>query len=298
MELENEDFEAAFDAVEAVTPETPEEPVEQPVDAESTEEAAADDAPVEPVAADSAAAPEAEAPPAAEPPAPEPAAQPPLDPKYLAQAIAEAQALAQQRPAPEAPKPQEAPKAAVMEDFLTEEQKASLAGFKSEWSEIEGPVSTLVSAHVQAALANQRVEILSQMQQHLAPIQQVTAQSQEAAHFAAVAAAHPDFAEVVTKLPAWIESQPSIVRAALQAAYEHGTAVQVVELLATYKKANGSTGAAPELPASSAAQVTPKPAPVSKAALAATLAPPKAQRSAVALARDPNDYEAAFNEGL
>lgn len=222
--------------------------------------------------------------------------QPEIDPKYLAQAIAEAQEQLQASKTPAAPV--EEPKPASFEDYLDDKDKAALEVFKAEWSEVAAPVSALISAHVKAALANQEKQILSQMEQQLVPIQQVTAKSQEAAHRASIAAAHPDFQEVVAALPAWIEKQPSFIQPALRQAYERGTAAEVNELLATYKQAIGTTGAAPVNPASSAAQVQPRVAPVNKAALAATLAPPTAQRSTVSPSKDPNDFEAAFAEGL
>jgi hypothetical protein len=254
-----------------------EPPAEEPVETAPVDEPPAEPAPAEP----------------ASPAAP---AQQELDPKYLAQAIAEAQAQLQAQQAPAAPT--EEPKEATFVDFLDDKDKAALEVFKSEWSEVAAPVTALINAHVRAALVNQEKQILGRMEQHLAPIQQVTAQSQEAAHRAAIAAAHPDFMEVVTALPEWIGKQPSLIQPALRQAYERGTTAEVVELLAHYKQAIGPTGAAPVSPASSAAQVQQPAAPVSKAALAATMAPPAAKRSNVSTSRDPNDFEAAFNEGL
>ena len=228
-------------------------------------------------------------------PAPAPA-QPYIDPKYLAQAIAEAQQqVAQQQLAQQqATQQPEPPKAATYEDFLSADQKAQLAGFSSEWADVAAPVSVLINAHVQAALANQQRDILAQVQQQMAPVVQVTAQSREAMHWNAIAAAHPDYREVAGKLPAWIEQQPSFLRGHYQRVMAGGSAAEAVELLSLYKQAVGSTGAAPAQPASSAVQAPPKPAPVSKAALAATAAVPPAQRTSVVTAKDPNDAEAAF----
>ena len=291
---ENEDFDSAFNEVETPVDAPVEQPVDQPHAEESAVEAPVDEQPAEPT--EEAAGGEPPAPAAVEPAAQAAPAQQELDPKYLAQAIAEAQAQLQAQQAPAAPA--EEPKEATFVDFLGEKDKADLEVFKSEWSEVAGPVAVLINAHVQAALANQEKQILGRMEQHLAPIQQVTAQSQEAAHRAAIAAAHPDFQEVVAALPEWIGKQPSLIQPALRQAYERGTTAEVVELLSHYKQAIGQTGAAPAQPASSAAQVQQPAAPVSKAALAATMAPPAAKRSNVSTSRDPNDFEAAFNEGL
>ena len=293
----NTEFDDAFAEVE-----TPADtPVEQPVDEAPVEDTPVDEAPAdeqsegeaEEASAEDAPVDEA---PAAAAPAPEPQKQPDIDPKYLAQAIAEAQAQLQQKQAPAAEPEQ--PKDASFEDFLDDKDKAALEVFKSEWSEVAAPVTALINAHVRAALVNQEKQILGRMEQHLAPIQQVTVQSQAAAHMAAIQAAHPDFAQVRDALPEWIEKQPSLIQPALRQAYERGTAAEVVELLSHYKQAIGQTGAAPAQPASSAAQVQPTAAPISRAALAATKAPPVAKRSTVSTSRDPNDFEAAFNEGL
>lgn len=292
MEQDTE-FDDAFAEVET----TAANPVDLPAEPEA--DAPTVDAPVEDVPADVPPADSDVPAPAADAPAPaapaEPAA-PVLDPKYLAQAIAEANEQIQASKTP--PAPVETPKEAEFTDFLSEQDKTALEVFKSEWSEVAAPVTALINAHVKAALANQEKQILSRVERDLAPIQQITAQSQVADHMATIKAAHPDFQEVAAALPAWIEKQPALFQPALRQAYEKGTTAQVVELLSTYKQAIGSTGAAPAQPASSAAQVTPQPAPVNKAALAATLAPPAAQRSSQSPARDPNDFEAAFNEGL
>lgn len=231
---------------------------------------------------------------AAQPVTPEPQPQPAIDPKFLAAALAEYQ-NSLNRPEPPAPQEPEGPKEFKPEDFLDEAQKAALATFESEWSEVKGPVTALVQAHVQAALANQEQKLLSQVHQSLAPMQQATAQSQEAMHYATIQASHPDFREKIQDVGAWIEQQPALVRPAYERVFQQGTAAEVVELFDVFKTATGMTGAAPAQPASSAAQVPPQKA-VPKAALAATLAPPTAQRSTPVNSRDPNDFEGAFEE--
>lgn len=297
----NTEFDDAFAEVETPADTPVEQPVDEaPVEDTPVDEASSDEPTDEQPEGELEAASTEDAPadqaPAASAPAPEPQKQPDIDPKYLAQAIAEAQAQLQQKQAP-AVEPEQ-PKDASFEDFLDDKDKAALEVFKSEWSEVAAPVTALINAHVKAALVNQEKQILGRMEQHLAPIQQVTVQSQAAAHMAAIQAAHPDFQQVVGDLPGWIEKQPSLIQPALRQAYERGTAAEVVELLSHYKQAIGQTGAAPAQPASSAAQVQPTAAPISRAALAATKAPPVAKRSTVSTSRDPNDFEAAFNEGL
>lgn len=308
------DFEAAFAAAVGIEPDAPveqalpsdpapveasaevETPVEPEVESAETEQAevttkaeALGDAANAFVDVATAASP-------VEQPAPVAPAQQQIDPKYLAMAIAEEQERRAQQAA--AAQPPVEPKAPSYEDYLTPEQKAALATFDAEWADVAAPVQTLINAHVQAALAVQQQQILAQVQQQMAPIQQVTAQSQEALYWNTISAVHPDFREVAPALPEWIENQPFKVAQQYMAQYQSGNAADAVQLLSAYKQAMGSTGAAPAQPASSAVQATPKAAPVSKAALAATAAVPPAQRSKVVAARDPNDFESAFNEAI
>lgn len=297
---EENDFEAAFaqgvgEEPEAPQPELEQDPVEQaPVD-EPELAVDADSEPVEPAADVEQPAPTAEAPVPAAPAQPQVAQ---MDTKQLATAIAEAQALAaeQAKKQEQAPAPQD--RDATFEDYLDDKQKKSLELFQAEWSDVAAPVTALIQAHVQAALANQQKQILGQVQQQMAPIQQYTAQSQEALYYGTIQATHPDFREAAAAIPGWIEKQPKIYQPRLMEIYNAGSAQDVVELISMYKQAVGSTGAAPAHPASSAAQATPKQAPVAPAALAATLAPPKAQRGTVTATRDPNDADAAFKEAF
>ena len=276
-----ETVEATADPVEPVEPvEAADEPVEA-VEAADPVEAQAD--PVEPAQVEQPAAVAA------------PAA-PVIDPVALAEAMADAQERRQRAAAP-APVA-DAPRAATMDDFLDDKAKASIALFKSEWAEVEAPVNALINAALQAQAVNMQREFQQVMQQRLAPVESVAAQSQEAMYWQTVQAAHPDFQEAAAALPAWIQKQPAILRPTLERVYNGGTAVEVVELLSAYKQAIGSTGAAPVTPASSAAQVTPRVAAVDKAVLAATLAPPAAQRSTKQTSRDPNDVEGSFMEAF
>ena len=295
---EQEDFAAAFGADENTPVEAVESQDEAPVEEQSAvEETPVDGVPLTEAVAEEPVADEAPVEVVAEAPAPvqEAPQVPQIDPKFLAQAIAEEQER-RQREAQAAQEQQQPEKEVSYEDFLTEQDKTAIKLMDTEWSEVAGPVHALINAHVKAALAAQEKQVLAQVQQRLAPIEQVTAQSQEALYWSTIQASHPDFREAAAALPEWIEKQPKLVQPALRAAYDRGTAEQVIELLDTYKQAIGTTGAAPAQPASSAAQVPPKAVP--KAALDATLAPPTAQRSKMAASRDPNDAEAAFMEAF
>ena len=291
----NTEFDAAFAeatgeqpvALEPVVEEPAASPVEEPAAAPQEAVPAVTEEPAEPV----------EPAPVEEPAAvvePAPAPQPVIDTNALAEALVQAQQKAAQ-PAAEPPKEDKEPS---YEDYLDDSAKNAIKLLNEEWGEVATAVQPLITAHVQAALAKQEKQFLALVQQRLAPVESVVVQSQEQLYWQTIQAAHPDFREAAAAIPAWIEKQPALYRPALLQAYNQGTAEQVVELLTTYKQAIGTTGAAPAQPASSAAQVPPKAAPVSNAALAATLAPPAAQRSTMTTSRDPNDYESAFAEAI
>lgn len=282
VDTDLEPVEAAADPVEPAESVEPVEALADPVEAADPVEVAD---PVEPVIDLADTAPVAVAP-----------AAPVIDPVALAEAMADAQERRQRAAAP-APVA-DVPRAASIDDFLDDKAKASIALFKSEWAEVEAPVNALINAALQAQAVNMQREFQQVMQQRLAPVESVAAQSQEAMYWQTVQAAHPDFQEAAAALPAWIQKQPAILRPTLERVYNGGTAVEVVELLSAYKQAIGSTGAAPVTPASSAAQVTPRVAAVDKAVLAATLAPPAAQRSTKQTSRDPNDADGSFMEAF
>lgn len=294
------DFEAAFalgvgDEPEALQPELTQDPVESAlVDGPEVEVEGEPDAETPEVVAEGE--PDVAPEPVVE--APQPAA--PMDTNQLAAAIAEAQIQAQraQQEQQKAAAPVEPERDATYEDYLDDIQKKDLELFKSEWSDVAAPVTALIQAHVQAALANQQKQILGQVQQQMVPIQQYAAQSQEALYYGTIQQAHPDFREAAAAIPGWIEKQPKIYQPRLMEIYNAGSATDVVELISMYKQAVGSTGAAPAHPASSAVQATPKQTPVAPAALAATLAPPAAKRGVAKTTRDPNDAEAAFMEAF
>ena len=259
-----------------------------------------------------AAAPAAEAtPPAAQtPPATPPAAQTPpatqdplagIDPKFLAQALAEenerrAREAAQQQP-PEPAKPFTA------EDFMDDNAKASLAKFKTDWPDEFPAIQTMIQAQAQALVNNQINALIADINKVLAPITQSLGQSEVNAHWSAIRSAHPDFDSVLEPMKAWVAQQPELFRPQMEQILAKGNAQQVIQLAKMYKDATVQTGAAPTPPASSATQeqqpavVTPK-APVNPAAVAATAAVPATQRTKQQQGVDPNDFEGAFAEAL
>lgn len=275
-----------------VPPAEPAPVAEAPPAEPSSEQVAAD---IEAKAAVGQQPPAVSAPPAAPAPAPVPQ----IDPEFLAQAIAEATKRNKAtEPAPAPTKQEYVPVTA--EAFLNDADKAGLAKFKNEWPDEFPALQALIKAEAQAIVANSNHQLVTQLDGVLAPLQQSTQKAEVNSHLGAIRAAHPDLDSILDKVPAWIESQPAILRPQFQSIYEKGSAGEVVEMLNMYK-ASANPGAAPATPAPAAAQQTPaqpaKPkAPVAPAAVSATAAVPASQRTNQSKGTDPNDFDAAFNE--
>lgn len=186
----NTEFDTAFAEATGEQPVAPEPVVEEPA-AAPVDEPVAEQQVEEPVAEQEAPADESpldDAPSAAEPP-PVPAPQPVIDTNALAEALVQAQQKAAQ-PVAEAPKED---KAVSYEDFLDDNAKNAVKLLNEEWGEVASAVQPLITAHVQAALANQEKQFLALVQQRLAPVESVVVQSQEQLYWQTIQAAHPDF---------------------------------------------------------------------------------------------------------
>lgn len=256
----------------------------------------ATDAPAAPVtgapAADKPAAPAA---PATEPTVEDQARQLGIDPKYLAQAIAEEQqrlSKAQEQPAAPAE-----PRVFAAEDFLAEDDKTAIAAFKKDWPTEFPAIERMILAHANAIAMNHQNSLVAQLNKVLAPIVQSVGRSEVNTHMTTIKTAHPDYDAVLPKVREWAAAQPSFMRAAMENVLKNGNAAEVVDLVSAYKGASVPSGAAPVQPASTAAaQEAPKPAPVSPAAVAATAAVPPATRTKQTTTSDPADFDGAFAE--
>lgn len=272
-------------AVEASTEET--KPVETPApEATKPVETPAADKPVE--------TPVAEAP----KPAETPQVPADLDPKYLAQAIAEEQARLAKANQP-APTP-EAAKTYAAEDFLDDNAKAAINKFKTEWPDEFPAIQQMYRAEVQAQVINARNTLVAELNTVLAPIIQSMGKVEVNSHLGSIRSAHTDFDAVLPAVKEWVTTQPAFMRGPMQAVLEAGTAQDVIDLVAAYKVASVPSGAAPATPAPTAAQET-RPAvvakaPVNPAAVAALAAVPTTQRAKPAGNADPLDFTAAFEE--
>jgi hypothetical protein len=289
---------ASEPAAPAPAKETPKEPADEPAPAEAP--AKADDKPADAPAEPAPAEPAKSEPAPAEPPKAEsvPAPQT-IDPRLLAQAIAEANAQqAQQHAQPQAPA---APVAAKPEDFYAEGDVATIAEFAKDWPTEHKAVQAMMAGAIKAEVTNRVNALVGDLNKVLTPLYQQTEQVQQSSFQTYVTTKHPDAVQVLPEVEAWIKTQPTLYRPALQDVYDKGNAQQLVELLDMYKKAKEPTGAAPQPPASPAAQepVQPKsrPAPA-PAAVAALSAVPAGQRTKPTAGPDADNFDAAFDEAI
>ena len=301
-----DDFDSAFleasgEAPAAVTT----EPAAEPAAAVTTEPAAA--ATTEPAVeatADPAAEPAtvAATEPAAEPAVTEPApaaTQEPLDHKYLAQAIAEANRIAEQDR--QKAEPQAQARDLTPDDFLDDAARASINKFKQEWPDEYAAVERMFESRVQALVGNRINQLVGEVNQLVTPLYQAVGNVTTTTHQSKVAAVHPDYRELAPKVAEWIATQPKLVQPAYLQAYKEGSADQAIELLNAYKAAVGSTGAKPAPAQVAALAVTPpKPATpaVNKQAVAALAAVPATTRPKPAGGVDPQDFDSAFSEAV
>ena len=218
---------------------------------------------------------------------------------------------AEPTPAPAAAAPAAAPAAEetpiTIDQFLSEDDKKILGDYDKEW----GEVSKAEGIRRRAEMQMLQAQTFRELGKVLAPIVQTLQQSQVTSHFATIRSAHADFDTVLSNVREWVAKQPNLYRPALERVLNQGTAAEVVELVAAYKQAVGSTGAVPAVPASSVPQATaapatapvvqaaqPSPKPAAPAAAVAATAAVTSQRSNNQTAADPNDFDAALREAL
>ena len=183
-------------------------------------------------------------------------------------------------------------------DYLSDEDKAVVEEYEKEWSE----VSRAEQIKRQAELQHVQDVVYSNVRSALAPIVEQLQQSKVEAHFNSIRSRVPDFDDIREPVQEWVKEQPEFVRPAFEQVLKQGSADQVVELLNAYKQATGKTGAAPQVPASSASKGQQQPASRPKrpapsgAAKRAMAAAPSQKRSNPPAQTDPNDFASAFDE--
>lgn len=153
--------------------------------------------------------------------------------------------------------------------------------------ELDEQLPTVAKA-VRKLIAKERQAIEQDVMGRIAPIERTAQESARERHFNTIRSAHQDFDVVVTSpdLAAWVDEQPPYLAASYRAVMERGTAEDVVDLLARFKKESGYAPApAPQS----------NPAPKARTdALRSAAAPRLRSHAAIPSRVDRNDFDAAW----
>lgn len=219
------------------------------------------------------------------------------------QLLAQVPAATQQPAQAPTPAPVEQPPV-TLDSFLSDDEKALLAKYDDEWSD----VAKAESIRRRAEMQYQTHQIYTEVAKALAPLTEVLREVKVKTHFDTIRQAHPDLEQVLPGVQAWVDQQPASLQGVFSQVLKAGTAEQVVDLVAAYKKtvppgaapvapAPPVTPSAPPLAATPASRQAPRPTPTA-AAVAATAAVEMGKRTAIAPGADPNDFSGAFAEAL
>lgn len=175
----------------------------------------------------------------------------------------------------------DAGKEATTADNLVAQTQAALdagvdVGLFGDFSEkaMAAGIKAMNQQSSEALRAELRAEMRAELQKELAPLKQQRAESASNAHYEVIYGKHPDADSIAqsTEFKAWVDAQPSAVRAAYWGLFDAstgGTADQIVEVFDAFKGATApkpTTTAATDKDAASAAVAsvkTPPPASLS-----------------------------------
>ena len=186
----------------------------------------------------------------------------------------------------------------------TEDEKKALAKFKedfpSEAAAVEARLKS-VDRDINARVYQAVQAVLTHINGRLVPVETGTAEISLQSHLDTLHKAHPDYDQVVDKIPLWIKTQPKLLQPALQAAYDEGDTQSVLDLVTMYKAsaAPATSGKTPEQLAAEQKAADEAAAKKKKADDdAAALAPISGKRTTTAPRGgvDPKDWDAAFEE--
>ncbi|WP_287919783.1 hypothetical protein [Comamonas sp.] len=175
----------------------------------------------------------------------------------------------------------DAGKEATTADNLVAQTQAALdagvdVGLFGDFSEkaMAAGIKAMNQQSSEALRAELRAEMRAELEKELAPLKQQRAESASNAHYEVIYGKHPDADSIAqsTEFKAWVDAQPSAVRAAYWGLFDAntgGTAYQIVEVFDAFKGATApkpTTTAATDKEAASAAVAsvkTPPPASLS-----------------------------------
>lgn len=213
--------------------------------------------------------------------------------------FAELEARIAQQSAP-APAADTQPAPAPAPEVYSADEKAELADLQKEWPDLHRMFS-LMARQVQVDTLNYA---FSEVGKVLVPLQESINTYSTNDHMGAIYEAHEDYDQVYQPVMAWIETQPSFLKAAYQKVVKEGTAEDVVGLIQRFKDETkwaapaAGQGGKPATPAAAASAPSQQQTGLSEAAkkAAKAMGAVGAKRGAAAGAQDPNDFDGAWAE--
>ena len=174
-------------------------------------------------------------------------------------------------------------------EFYSPEEKTALATFEKDWPDVAKAMAVRERALAQQLVGYVFQEVANTIRPLFSQVQTVTEQSQVEQIHALV----PDYAAVREPVLQWIEQQPTYLKPAYEYVRDHGTAVEVADLIARFKQATGAAPA-PQPVISPVARAEEPSLPAAARKAVASLAPVGSKRSVVVQGDDPSNFDAAF----
>ncbi|HYD33803.1 MAG TPA: hypothetical protein VEA39_04470 [Methylophilaceae bacterium] len=119
----------------------------------------------------------------------------------------------------------------------TKAQQAVLDALNEDFPDLAQKMAPLIGSLIKEGVEERVSALKAELESKIQPLQKTAELTAEEKHFAMIAGKHEDYQTVFEskEFKDWMESQPSFAQPGIQAILDKGTAVQVIELLDTYK---------------------------------------------------------------
>ena len=217
---------------------------------------------------------------------PAPAADPAADAQTDA-LIARLAGLVKDTPAPPpAPAAANDQPPAAQDELYDAPEKEFLAKYDEDWGDVSRGEALKRRAEYRSLIGF----IFEQVASQLRPMADTVDVLSNRTHLADLRGQVEDYDTVRDKVVSWVDQQPMYLQGGMKSVIQAGTADEVADLISRYRQATGETAKpAPTPPASVELSSDAKKA-------AAALAPVNTKRSAIPVADDPGDFDAAFKQ--
>lgn len=205
------------------------------------------------------------------------------------------------------PTPQTDKTLATPVEDLTDDQKQAITDYDSEFdvvSKMEGLKRDRALKALESKYEQKFAELEAKLNPTIETVQTVKNQYDQDTverHFSTIRSAHPDYEDYITdgSIKKWIDSKPAYLQRGMLEAYNQGSAPEVIELFADFKRENNIIPQNPLNPPPTeppAPKVTENPRTVArKEAITSVDTRPRAINPTVS---PKDDYEGAFDEAI